>query len=82
MSDKSEAKQLPHTAHIVPTHYGYSTDSLWEITMCIAGTREIRRNHMSHICSHAISEEDAVTYLLDIPESIFKLHLKSTDILS
>ena len=37
---------------------------------------------MSHIRSQAISEEEeeeeeAVTYLLDIPEKIFKLHIKS-----
>ena len=37
---------------------------------------------MSHIRNQAISEEKAVTYLLEIPEKILKLHIKSTDILS
>ena len=78
ISDISEIEEMPHNAPIVPKHYGYSTDSLWEIMMCIDFAREIRQNHMSHIRSPAISEEAAVTYLLDIPESIFKLHIKST----
>ena len=50
--------------------------------MCKGGDREVRRNHMAHIRSPAISEEEeAVTYLLDIPESIFKLHTNSTDMI-
>ena len=48
--------------------------------MGIKGAREIRRNHMAYIRSPAIPEE-AVKYLLDKSERIFKLHLKSTDIL-
>ena len=82
MSDTSEVEELPHTAPIVPKHYGYSTDSLWEITICIEGPREMCRIHMSLIRNPAISEEEAATYLLNIPEKIFKLHIKSTDKLS
>ena len=81
MSVNSEVEILPHTAIIVPKHYGYSTDSQWVITMCIAGSREIPRNYMAHISGPVTSEEKAATYLLDIPESIFKLHIKSMDIL-
>ena len=79
-SDTSDTELVPHTAPVMPKHYGYSTDSLREITMWIEGAREIRRNHMSHIRSLAISEEEAATYLLAIPEKIFTL--QSTDILS
>ena len=41
MPDTTEVEGLPHTAAIVPKHYGYSTDRLWEITMCIEGAMEI-----------------------------------------
>ena len=61
--------------------YGYSSDSLWEITMCIPGDRDTRRNHFAHIRNLGTSEDQAVTYLLDIEEKIFQLHIKSTNIL-
>ena len=41
----------------------------------------MRRNHTAHFRRSAITEGEAVTYLLDIPEKVFKLHIKSTDIL-
>ena len=51
--------------------------------MCIPGAREIRRFHMAHIRNPSVTEEEeAVTYLLGIPEKIFTLHIKSTNILS
>ena len=70
MSDSSDVEVMPHTAPIVPSNYGYSTDSLREITTCMSGPREIRRNHISYIRSSAITEEQGVTYMLDIPENI------------
>ena len=41
MSAAPDYKVIPHTTAIVPKHYGYSTDSLWKITMCMEGVREI-----------------------------------------
>ena len=49
--------------------------------MSTEGAMEIRRNHMSHILSPAMSEEETARYFLDIPEKILKLHKKSTDVL-
>ena len=57
----------PHTTIILPKQFGYSTDSLWEITMSLEGDRESRRNHISRIRNTDITEEEAVTYLLAIP---------------
>ena len=81
ISDDSECEILPHTTTILSKKYGYSTDSLWEITMSLEGDWENRRNHISRIRNTAITEEKAVTYLLAIPENIFQLHIKSSDIL-
>ena len=36
---------------------------------------------MYHISSLAISKEDAVQFLFDIPERMFQLHVKPPDIL-
>ena len=55
MSDTLEIEEMTRTAPIVPKHYGYSTDSLWEITMCIEGAREKRRTNLSHIRNQARS---------------------------
>ena len=49
--------------------------------MSLEGDRENRRNHISRIRNTTITEEKAVTYLLAIPENIFQLHIKSTNIL-
>ena len=40
-----------------------------------------QRNRMAHNSKLNISKEEAVQYLLDIPEKIVTLHVKSTDIL-
>ena len=39
---------MPYTTVIVPKHYGYSTDSLWKITMRMEVARGIRRNLVRH----------------------------------
>ena len=81
--DDSYCEIVPATVPrtILPKHYGYPTDSLWEITMSLEWDRESRRNHVSRIRNTTITEEETVTYLLAIPENIFQLHIKSTKIL-
>ena len=49
ISDESDCEMMPHTTTLMTKHYGYSTDSLWEITMSLEGDRESRRNHISHM---------------------------------
>ena len=53
MPDSSDVEIMPHSATVVLSYYGYSTDNLWEITMCMSGSRKIRRNHISQIRSSA-----------------------------
>ena len=79
-SDGSFCEVLPHTTTL-RHRYGYSTDSLWEITMTLPSDRVCRRQLTSHIRNMAITEEEAVSYLLAIDENIFQLHIKSTNIL-
>ena len=70
---------IQHT--ILQKRYGYSTDSLWEITMTLPEDRESRRQLTSHIRNTAITEKEAVSYLLALDGKILQLHIKSTNIL-
>ena len=82
LSATSDVEFVPHIAPTLSKHYGYSTDCQWENTMRIPGAREICRNHMAYNRNPTVTEEEAVTYLLDISERIFTLHIKSMTILS
>ena len=57
ISETSNVVHIPQMSPIVPKHYGYSKDNIWEITMSMDDDRKVRRNHMSHIRSQANSEE-------------------------